>query len=124
MNPYLMAAGIVSATIGIIHSVLGEYFILTRLGWLPPVMGSELFTSRILRFAWHITTLLLFGMGLVLVLQACGRGNADLTVRIFSVTFLLCAILSGGISRGKHFSWVLFLVASILLWYGAPTVAG
>lgn len=124
MNPYLMAAGIVSATIGLLHSVLGERFILTRLASLPPVFGSELFTARILRFAWHITTLLLLGMGLVLVLQAAGRGGAYLTARVFSATFLMCAILSGGVSRGKHFSWVLFLAAAILAWFGAPTVAG
>ncbi len=124
MNPYLMAAGIGSAVIGLLHSVLGERFILMRLGSLPPVFGSELFTARILRFAWHITTLLLVGMGLVLVLQAAGRGDAEPTARVFSVTFLLCAILSGGVSRGRHFSWVLFLAAAILAWFGAPTVAG
>ncbi len=124
MNPYLLAAGVVSAAIGLLHSILGERFILTRLGALPPVFGSELFTARILRFAWHITTLLLFGVGGVLVLQAAGRGGADITARVLSVTFLLCAVLSGGISRGRHFSWVLFLAAAILAWFGAPTVAG
>jgi hypothetical protein len=124
MNPYLLAAGVVSAVIGILHSVLGEHFILTRMRSLPPVFGSELFTSRILRFAWHITTLLLLGIGLLLAVQACGRGGADLAAHIFSVTFLLCAILAGGVSRGKHFSWVLFLAAAVLLWFGAPTVAG
>ena len=124
MNGYLLAAGILSATIGVLHSVLGEYFILTRLGRLPPVFGSETFTARILRFAWHITTLLLLGIGVLLALLARGFAGAPLTARVFAATFLLCALISGGISRGKHFSWVLFLAAALLLWLGGPRVAG
>jgi hypothetical protein len=124
MNSTVLIAGILSAAIGVLHSVLGEYFILTRLGALPPVFGSEVFTARILRFAWHITTLLLFGIGFLLVLQAQGREGADPASRVFAVTFFLCALLSGGVSRGKHFSWVLFLATALLLWFGGPRIVG
>ena len=55
--------------IGIIHSYMGERFILIRLfrgDNVPHLFGSDLFTKRTLRFAWHITTFAWWGFAYVL----------------------------------------------------------
>jgi len=56
----LLIGSLLLILIGFIHSILGEKYILIRLfrrDNLPHLMGSDWFTKRTLRFAWHITTL-------------------------------------------------------------------
>ena len=60
MNFYFIAAAVLVVGIGIAHSWLGERYILMRLFRrqnMPHLLGSDDFTKRTLRFAWHITTL-------------------------------------------------------------------
>lgn len=55
----LEAAAILCFLIGLIHSCLGERFILIRLfrgDRVPHLFGSGYFPKRTFRFAWHITT--------------------------------------------------------------------
>ncbi|GAB2489122.1 hypothetical protein GCM10027266_00980 [Arenimonas alkanexedens] len=109
--------------LGAAHSWLGERYILTRLfrrSNLPELFGSSDFTTRTLRFAWHITTIAWFGFA-ALLLQA-GRG--DLTVsgmlQIVGVTALASGFLPLLLTRGKHLSWlVLFVIGGIALWCAA-----
>ena len=54
----LIIAGCLLILLSLLHSVLGERFILIRLfrtTQLPPLYGSDAFTRATLRFAWHIT---------------------------------------------------------------------
>ena len=124
MNSYLLVAGALSILTGLAHSWLGERLILIRLFRredLPPVLGSALFTKRVLRFAWHITTILLCGIGAIIIYlatrQSATEGSTVLVV--LSSTFLACSIVTGAFSRGKHFSWVVFLAIAALLWFSA-----
>ena len=62
MNVFLMVAGLLSALIGVAHSVLGEKLVLRPLftrGEVPKLLGSTAFAHRTLRFTWHLTTVLL-----------------------------------------------------------------
>ena len=68
MNVLLLVGGLLSALIGIVHSVLGEKLLLGPLfkrGELPKLLGSATFARRTLRFAWHLTTVLLVGSVLI-----------------------------------------------------------
>jgi len=120
-TPLLVAAGLILA-LGLVHSVLGERYILIRLFRrtdLPRLFGSDLFTRRTLRFAWHLTTVVWFGMG-ALLLQAAGPGplsGADLgqTVMLTSVASAVVALVG---SRGRHPAWLVFLVIGLLAWFG------
>ena len=59
VNGWLRSAATLAVGVGLAHSYLGERYILTRLFRrtpLPPLFGSDTFTRRTLRFAWHITT--------------------------------------------------------------------
>ena len=58
----LQFAALLGFLLGVAHSVLGERYILTRLFRrenLPTLFGGTEFTTRTLRFAWHLTTIAL-----------------------------------------------------------------
>ncbi|RPD83477.1 hypothetical protein [Luteimonas sp. 100069] len=123
MEGLLYIAAVLAAALGTAHSVLGERYILTRLfrrNDLPKLFGGSEFTTRTLRFAWHITTIGWYGFAALLV--HAGRG--DLTVsgmlQILGMTFVASGFLPLLLTRGKHLSWlVLFVIGGIALWCAA-----
>ena len=118
---YLAAALLVLTALA--HSVLGERYILRRLFRrpdLPRLFGSDWFTRRTLRFAWHITSVAWLGFAVLLVVlaggEAPGRGMA---LKAVAVTFLVTAAIAGAASRGRHLSWPVFLAVAVLAWLAA-----
>jgi hypothetical protein len=104
------------------HSYLGERYILIRLFRrpnLPALFGSDAFTRRTLRFAWHLTSIAWAGAAVLLwVLDA---GSARAAVHVLSVTFLISAIVTAAGSRGRHLAWIVFAVIALASWLGAPS---
>ncbi|MGZ5435026.1 MAG: hypothetical protein ACXWID_07620 [Pyrinomonadaceae bacterium] len=123
MNFYFVAAAVLVVGIGLAHSWLGERYILMRLFRrqnMPHLFGSDDFTKRTLRFAWHITTVAWLGAAaLLLVLTS---HPIDATARVFcsviAATFLVSSIVALAGSRGRHLSWVVFLLIAVLVWMG------
>ncbi len=109
--------------IGIIHSYLGERFILIRLlrgDKIPHLFGSDYFSKRTLRFAWHITTFAWWGFGYLLLEIAVGSENLAQTVLYtISAVFFLSGVFSFGFTKGKHLSWVVFWVIAGLSYYAS-----
>lgn len=109
--------------IGIIHSYLGERFILIRLfrgDRIPHLFGSGYFTKRTLRFAWHITTFAWWGFGYLLFKISVGDENLTQSVLFtISAVFLLSGLFSFGFTKGKHLSWVIFWSIAGLSYYVA-----
>jgi hypothetical protein len=106
--------------VGLGHSYLGERFILIRLlrrGDLPKVLGSEEFTAQTLRFAWHITSIAWVGLAAVLVAATRAPVDAEILGMIVGVTFLLHFVVALLGSRGKHISWLLFLIIGAVAIY-------
>ncbi len=123
MDGLLYFAAFLAAALGLAHSMLGERYILRRLfrrGDLPRLFGGTEFTTRTLRFAWHITTLAWFGFAGLLVLAGRHGLNASSMLQVIGVTFLASGVLPLVLTRGKHLSWVvLFVIGGIALWCGA-----
>ena len=123
MKEFLYLAAFLAVALGIAHSVLGERYILVRLfrrDNLPKLFGSPEFTTRTLRFAWHITTVAWFGFGALLLHAGRGGLTTSGTLRIIGITFILSGLLPLFITRGKHLSWlVLFAIGGIALWGAA-----
>lgn len=99
--------------IGFIHSYLGEKFILIRLfkrDNLPKLLGSDWFTKRVLRFAWHLTTIAWWGFAAILYFLSNPNSNvrAEILITIATV-FAISGVVSLLFSRGKHLSWLFFL---------------
>ena len=117
-NQYLLyAAALLIIAIGAAHSYLGERYLLIRLlrrDDLPQLFGGTEFTKRTLRFAWHITTVAWLGFAGVLIAIARDVTTPAVLGAIVGGTFLIhfgIALLG---SRGRHYSWVVFLAIGIL----------
>lgn len=113
----LQIAAVLVTLLGLAHSVLGERYILTRLfrRELPPLFGGVTFTRNTLRFAWHLTTVLALGMG-VLLLQLDGNSSPGTLLGTLGWTFLVAGVLPLVYTRGRHLAWVvLFAVGGLCL---------
>jgi len=126
MNLPLVIAAVLSVLIGIAHSVLGEKLLLGplfRRGELPKLLGSSTFARRVLRFTWHLTTVLAVGIGVVIWHLASSPldPQAVWILRALSITFGVSTLISLIGARGKHFSWWVFLIITVLLWVGSAS---
>jgi len=124
METLLYVAAFFTFVIGITHSVLGERYILIRLfrrNNLPELFGSTDFTKQTLRFAWHITTIAWWGLAAILMLLANDNFSSYNVTIVISVTFLTSGIISLIASKGKHYSWLVFLFIGGLSLFAATT---
>jgi hypothetical protein len=83
----LSAAALLCMLIGVAHSYLGEKYILIRLfrrDNLPKLLGSDWFTKRTLRFAWHLTSIAWWGFAALLFTIAAEAGSEQAVVRIIA----------------------------------------
>jgi hypothetical protein len=120
MRTLLLAAAVLAVGIGIVHSWLGERYIIVRLlrrDNLPKLFGGDRFTKQTLRFAWHLTTLAWWGLGAVLLVLSgafSGVTTARGILAVVSFTFLASAILSFVFTKGRHVSWIVFAAIAVL----------
>ena len=124
MNLYFVIAAVLALAIGVAHSWLGERYVLMRLFRrqnIPHLFGSDDFTKRTLRFTWHLTTVSWFGAAALLLILASSPldASARLLSRAIAATFLVSAVIALVGSRGRHLSWVVFLLIAGLVWVGA-----
>ena len=122
----LYIAAMLLVLIGFIHSILGEKYLLIRLFKrpdLPRLGGSDWFTKRVLRFAWHITTIAWWGIAAILFVIANPQDEVTAKIlQIIALTFLLSGIISLVFSKGKHLSWVVFLAISGITFQAVPVM--
>jgi hypothetical protein len=118
-------AAILCFVVGLIHSVLGERYILLRLfrrDNIPHLFGSDYFTKGTLRFVWHITTFAWWGFGYLLWLISSSQDISSQTVLyVISAVSLFSGIFSFGFTKGKHLSWLVFLGIAGITYYAAKT---
>ncbi len=110
--------------IGVAHSYLGEKYILVRLfrkNDLPKLFGGTKFTQNTLRFAWHLTTVAWFGFALILVYLVAGQMTKQIVGNVIGLTFLIHFFVALIASKGKHFSWIVFLIISASTLYASNT---
>lgn len=108
--------------VGFAHSYLGERYILIRLfrrGELPKLFGGTEFTKNTLRFAWHLTTVAWWGFATILLHLATSPPNPVLVGNIIGVTFLTHFGMALIGSKGRHLSWVIFLIVGLSVIYAA-----
>jgi hypothetical protein len=108
----LYLGSFLAVIIGLVHSYLGEKYILIRLFQrdnLPQLFGGDWFTKRVLRFAWHLTTVAWTGFAAILFVLATSNQTLqrDLLLIIGSV-FLISGLMSAGFTKGRHLSWIVF----------------
>jgi hypothetical protein len=118
MKITLVAAAFLCVAVAVAHSYLGERAIIVRLlrrSDLPKLFGSDWFTRRTIRFAWHITSIAWLGFGaLLLVLARDGVVNRSALLQVTGFTFIVSAVVAAVGSRGHHLAWVVFLAIGVL----------
>ena len=118
----LLAAAVLILLTGCAHSYLGERYILIRLfqlGSLPRLFGGTEFTEGTLRFAWHITTVAWWALAWLLFLahqQALSTSNV---LHVIAGAAVASAALPLFFTRGRHLSWVVFLLVAALVFFAA-----
>jgi len=118
----LYLAALLTIGVGLVHSILGERYIISRLPreeGMPRLLGSRTFTFLTLRFAWHITTIAWFGFAAILVLMAHGALTRQNLAMVIAATFLLSGLITLVVSRGRHFAWIVFLAIGAIASYEA-----
>lgn len=117
----LKVAAVLIVLLGVAHSGLGERYILVRLfpRDLPKLFGGQEFTRNTLRFAWHLTTVLAFGLGAVLW-QLDSTASPELLACTLGWCFIASGLLPLAATRGPHLAWVvLFAAGSLCLAWAA-----
>lgn len=122
MPTLFFIASVLCVVLALAHSYLGERYILIRLfrrGDLPRLFGGTEFTARVLRFAWHLTSIAWLGAAWLFVFMALDRLSAASAAAVLAGVFLV----SGGItlvaSRGRHLAWPVFMAIGLIALYGA-----
>ncbi len=117
----LALAAVLCVGIGLVHSILGERYILVRLfrgSRIPPLFGNDYFTKRTLRFTWHLTTVAWWGLGYLV--WAISRETTDLKEAVIE-TVVTVFFISGAAAlvatKGKHLSWVVFWAIAALAYF-------
>ena len=124
MKISLYLAAFLAISVGIAHSYLGETYILARLfrrDDLPKLFGSSEFTIRTLRFAWHLTTMAWWGFAAILIVLANQPVYSSTIGLVIGCTFLVHFAIALVGSRGRHYSWLIFLSIGILTIYATRT---
>ena len=124
MTTLLYIAAFLIFAIGLAHSVLGEKYILIRLFRrenLPKIFGSTEFTIRTLRFAWHLTTIAWWSLAIILILLVHPPVSTSTIGQVIGITFLIHFAIALIGSRGKHFSWPIFLAIGVIVIFATCT---
>jgi hypothetical protein len=96
------------------HSIVGEKRLIAPLISQNIVMLSG-YRSRLVRFAWHFTSLLM-------ILNACvvaWPGTPVPLLMITGSTWLFAGIVDALLTRGKHIGWPLLSAAGFLALLGS-----
>ena len=127
MNSYFLAAAALALSVGLIHSVLGEFLIFQRMrksGLVPTDGGSVLQERhvRILWASWHVITVLGCVIAATLYWLATPQaGHASpgfLVLAIFIGMLGSSALVLVG-TNGKHPGWIGLLGVAVLVWLGS-----
>ncbi len=106
------------------HSYLGERYILTRLfrrADLPHLFGSDVFTKRTLRFAWHLTSVAWLGLGIFFIVIARPAETLRRTElgAVLAATAAVSAVVTLIGSRGRHLAWLVFGAVAVAAFLGS-----
>ncbi|MDH3589512.1 MAG: hypothetical protein OEQ74_08920 [Gammaproteobacteria bacterium] len=117
----LIVAAVLIILIGLVHSYLGEKFILIRLFRqpLPRLFGNDAFTRQTLRFVWHMTTVCWWGFAALLIGLEYGYSSKGEILLIIGTTFGIGALFPLIATRGKHLSWLVFTAISLICYFAA-----
>lgn len=121
MNYFLLSSGFLSITVGIVHSILGEFLIFKNLrnGSLVPSVPAEPLKERhihILWATWHLASVFGFAVGAMLVQLAAVPEYPTFVVHLIAFSMLAGSALVFYATKAKHPGWIGLLGVALLCW--------
>ncbi len=126
MNTYLVAAAALALVVGLVHSVLGERLVFSRMrqGQLVPTNGGTVLRQphvRILWASWHALTLL--GWAFAAALYQLGSEPTRTELHVSLLHVLAAAMLGSAAlvfygTKARHPGWLGLLGVALLTWLG------
>lgn len=101
---------------GLVHSILGERYIVSRLSGhvdLPVVF------RRIVRTVWHLTAIAWLAISALFFLMAQAPLAATTVSGVLAVMFLGAAVMTILISHGRYMAWPVFVIIAAIAFWGA-----
>jgi hypothetical protein len=126
MNSYLTAAAALAVLVGLVHSVLGERLVFSRMrqGQLVPTNGGTVLRQphvRILWASWHALSVLGWAIAAAILLLATEPSLNNLhasLLHVMAAAMLASAALVFYGTRARHPGWLGLLGIAVLIWVG------
>ena len=126
MNTYLIAAAALAFMVGLVHSVLGEVMVFSRMrqGLIVPTNGGSVLQQRHVRIlwaSWHVLTVFGWSFAAVLFLLASEPSAGHLRSSLLQA--IAIAVLCGSSlvfygTKARHPGWLGLLGVAVLIWLG------
>ena len=126
MNTYLTAAATLAMIVGLVHSLLGERLVFSRMrqGQVVPTHGGNVLRQphvRILWASWHVLTVLGWAIAGALLLIASEPVHTALhssLLHVVAVAMLASSALVIYGTKARHPGWLGLLAVAVLTWLG------
>ena len=123
MNGFLLAAATLAGLGGVAHSFFGERLIFKTLSHqhLPTLRNSTHLTLCVLRFFWHVASIVWWGLAAQLVSLGAQSALSPLSFRIgviIALIFSVTAIFSLVLTRARFRPAIILWAVAICVWLG------
>jgi hypothetical protein len=117
---FLVASAALLALTAIVHSVLGERYLLKPLFRQTHGILASSLARFVLRFAWHLTSLSWLVLAIILLAFQFQSAQAmSIALLATGIAFTIAGVFDAFGSRGRHIGWALLTgigVAALLAW--------
>ena len=125
MDIYLLSGGLLAIAVALVHSLLGEKLIFSRMrdSGLVPTLGQPVLRERHVRIlwaTWHLVSIMGAAFGVILIYAAQPLAQSELP-RFVLITVFVTLVLSAALvlyaTKGKHPGWIGLLGVALLTWF-------
>lgn len=93
----------------LIHSIVGEQRLISPILTLETPLTKQTLAGQVLRFAWHLTSVLMVLCAMIVVWPAVPVG----LIRLTGLIWFLVGIADAILTRGKHLGWPFLAAAGV-----------
>lgn len=113
-STFLIGAALATLLTAFAHSFFGEKRLITPLVASNEGVMSRLLAKQVVRYAWHLTSLLWIGQSLLLLRAAANPQYFDpALVAGIGILYIGVGLFDAVATRGKHIGWPLLTAIGI-----------
>jgi len=112
---WLWASALLMAVTALTHSIRGEARLIGPLLRLREGVLASDFARTIVRFGWHVTSVLMVASAITMVWP----GTPDALIGVIGALWIFMGLVSLIGTRGKHVGWPLLSAAGVFALVGA-----